>query len=119
MSDFQSLTIAGVNETSITLQWNGSLPEMTGSPQRNIRQYVVTISSQDGGDRQVVLIPPETLGVHTITGLQSTTTYYVVINVIIDTDGQGERTYDLGIPSLTVTTRKHSKLYSVNIVLGP
>ena len=88
----------------MTLQWNEPAPELTGNPQRNITQYVVTISSQDGGHSQVVYVPAEADAVYLIAGLQPSTTYDIEMDFVIDTEGQGEQMYDLGVSSLTVTT---------------
>ena len=88
------------------VQWNGCPPELTGNPQRNITQYAVTISSQDGGHQEVVFIPAEDVAVYDFEGLQPATTYNFEINVVIYTAEQGEQTYNLGVPPLTVSTRK-------------
>ena len=112
--DFQSPSVANLNETSVTLQWNEPPPEMTGYPQRNITQYAVSISSQDGGEQEVALVPAEAGSntVYTATDLQPATIYDIEFNVVIDTEGQGERTYDLGISSLIVSTRKYIKAFT-------
>ena len=68
-----------------------------------ISHYVVTVIPRDGRDSQVVFIPAEGGIVYNITGLRQTT-YDIKVEHIIDTEGQGELTYDLGLPLLTVTT---------------
>ena len=109
-SDFQSPSVVSVNETSIMLQWNGSQPMLIGNPQRNITYYAIEIGSQDGGNQQVVFVPTEDTDVYTITGLQPAITYDIDVYVVIDTEGQGEQTYDLGIPPIIATTRKYSNV---------
>ena len=104
LSDFQSPSVASVNETSITLQWNELPPELTGNPQRNITQYAVTISSQDGRHQEDVFIPAEDIAVYNFRSLQPATTYNIKVNIVIDTAGQGEQTYDIGVSPLIVTT---------------
>ena len=103
-TDVQSPIIAGINETSITLQWNAPPPDLTGKPNRNITQYAVTIS-QDSGDSQVAFVPAAIDAVYFIRDLRLHTTYDIKIDVIIDTEGQGEQTYDIGQPLFAVTTR--------------
>ena len=109
LSDLQAPYVADIKETLITLQWNEPPPELTGNPQRNITYYAVTISSQDGEVQESVSIPAEAAAVYTITGLQMATTYNFGINVVIDTEGQGEQTCDLGVPPFIVTTREYNK----------
>ena len=109
LSDIESPLVADIAETLITLQWNEPPPELTGNPQRNITYYAITISSQDGEDQQFASVPAEA-AVYNITGLQMATTYDIGINVVIDTEGQGEQTYDLGVPPFIVTTREYSDI---------
>ena len=109
LSDFQPPSVERFDPTSITLHWNRSSPELTGNPQRNITQYAVTISSQDGIESKVLYVPAEDVAMCTLTGLHSATTYDIEIHVIIDTEGQGDQTYDLGINPLIVTTREYRK----------
>ena len=98
----QSPSVAGINESSITLRWNEPPPEVPRNPQRNITQYVVTVSPQDGGDAQVVLVPAEAGAEYIIAGLQPVTPYDINVNVVINTEGQGDKTYDIGVLPLTV-----------------
>ena len=105
----QSPIVVGINETSITLQWKAPPPDLTGKPNRNITQYAVTVSPQDGGGSQVAFVPAEIDAVCIITDLRLHTTYDIKIDVIIDTEGQGEQTYDIGSPLFALTTK--SKYY--------
>ena len=100
-----SPSIAGFNKTSITLQWTEPPPELTGKPQRLITQYAIKIIQKyNGGNLQVALVPAEGDAMYVITNLQPATTYDIEVNVVIDTEGQGEQPFDLGVPFLTVTT---------------
>ena len=101
--DIRSPSIVGISGTSITLQWSEPPPILTGIPRRVIIQYVVTVVPRDGGDSQVVFVPAEDGIMYNITGLKRTT-YDIIVEYIIDTDGQGQQTYDLRSPLLTVTT---------------
>ena len=57
-----------------------------------------------------MFVPAEADAVYIITGLQPVTTYDIQIDVVIDTEGQGEQTYDLGVPPLIVTTREYTSM---------
>ena len=102
-SDIQSPSVAAVNLSSISLHWNESAPKLTGNPHRDITQYAVTISSRDGGDSQNVLVPAEAGVVVNVTGVRLPNIFDIGIEVVIDTEGQGEQTYDIGVPVITVT----------------
>ena len=102
--DIQPPTIVGVNETSITLQWSEPPPALTGNPHRIITQYAVKILPQVGGDPQVFFVPAEIDAVCVITGLHLSTTYDIKVDVVIDTEGQGEQTYDIGSLPFNLTT---------------
>ena len=101
--DIQPPSVVAFNMTSVSLQWNEPPPELTGNPHRNITQYVVTVSPQDGGDAKVVFVPAEAGVVGMVTGLRLPNTFDIGIEVVIDTEGQGEQTYDIGVPVITVT----------------
>ena len=94
----------GVSETSITLQWNEPPPVLTGYPRRNITRYSVAINPQSGGDRQVVFVPAEAGVFKIISNLQNTTVYDIKVSTVINTEGQGEQTYDIGSQVFTLTT---------------
>ena len=94
----------GVSKRSITLQWNEPPPDLTGNPPRNITQYAVTVSPQDGGNPHVQFVPAKAGAVCFITNLQTTMAYDIKVEVVIDTERQGEQTYDIGPPQFTVTT---------------
>ena len=102
-SDIQPLSVVAGNKTSVSLQWNEPPPELTGNPHRNITQYVVKVSSQDGGDPQIVFVPAEVGVVGIVTGLRLPNTFDIGTKVVINTEGQGEQTYDIGVPVFTVT----------------
>lgn len=69
----------GVNETSII-----------------ITQYAVNVLTQDGLEPQVAFVSATSDAVCVITGLQVSTTYEIKVDVVIDTEGQGEQMYDIG-----------------------
>ena len=104
-TDVQSPNIVGINETSITLQWNVPPPDLTGKPNRNITRYAVTFGPQDGGGSQVAFVPPEIDAAYVLTDLRPHATYDIKVEVIIDTEGQGEQTYDIGPPLFSVSTK--------------
>ena len=114
-SDIQSPSVELVNATSISLHYNESIPLLRGNPNRNITQYLVKVSPRDGGDQQVVFVTPEVSAVVIVTGLNLLNTFDIGTEVVIDTEGQGEQTYDIGVPVITVTsaTRKYSKYLSL------
>ena len=99
-------TIVAVDETSITLQWNEPPPELAGNPHRNITQYAVTIIPQDGGESQVVFVRAEEDTFYNVTSLHLATIYDIKVHVVIDTERQGEQTYDIGPPVFSVTTTR-------------
>ena len=113
--DIQSPSVVNIDTSwtmdtsSFSLQWNGVPPKLTGSPRRNITQYAVTISRRDGEAPKVVYIPAEAGTVYAVTGLQKLSTYDIEVDVVIDTEGQGKQTYDLGISLITVNTPAPSK----------
>ena len=109
----QSPSVAAVNDTSITLQWNDPPPELTGYPKRNITHYAITVTPKDGGDSQVAFVPAEAGAVYTVAGLHWGSTYDIDVNVFIDTEGQGGQVYDMGISLITVnTTGKGSNFFA-------
>ena len=99
----QSPSIVGISATSITLQWSEPPPVLTGIPHRIITHYVVTVVDRDRGDSLVNYVLAEAGIVYNITGLRPTK-YDIKVEHVIDTDGQGEQTYDLESPLLSVTT---------------
>ena len=101
-SDIKHPSVELVNDTSISMKWNETAPELIGNPHRNITQYAVTLSPKDGGDSQHMYVPAEAGVVVNVTGLQLPNTFDIGIDVIIDTEGQGERTYDIGVTVITV-----------------
>ena len=100
----QSPSVAAVNASSIALQWNETIPVLAGNPHRNITSYEVTVTNQNDGTKQAVFVSAAPGMVYNITGLQRGSTYDIEINVVIDTEGQGEQTYDIGIRPITVNT---------------
>ena len=102
-SDLPSATV-NVSSNSITLNWDGPPPELTGDPQRAITQYAVTLTPQNGGEPITTFSPAEAGSEATFTGLEPETTYDIQINAVIDTEGQGEETFDIGVPLFSETT---------------
>ena len=98
----------------MTLRWTEPPPILTGSPPRNITKYEVTLTPHGGGDSRFVLVPADANAGYSVTGLPPGTTYDIKVDVVIDTatKGQGELTYDIGIPLLTVTTGEYTVSYS-------
>ncbi len=98
------MSIINIEDMRITLSWNDPPPSLSGDIPREITQYAVTVTPQDGGPSQTVYVPAEGGAEYTITGLMPGTAYDIDIEVVIDTDGQGEVEYDIGIPAQEVTT---------------
>ena len=103
----QPPSVPSVTNSSITLQWNEPPPAIPGNPPRYVSQYAVTYSPHDGGNSHVVLVPAETGAEYNITGLLPETLYDIGVDAVINTNGQGEHTYDLGVRLLTVSTGKN------------
>ena len=80
---------------------------MAGEILRNISQYAITLTPKDGGDPITVFAPAEAGTSLEVTGLKPETDYDIDIMAVIDTEGQGEETYDLRIPKLTIKTSKY------------
>ena len=99
LSDIQSPSV-DVNTTSVSLQWNEPPPRLLGNPQRSITQYEVTTVQRNDGRSQIVFVIAEAGAVYTITSLQSPMAFDIRINVVINTEGQGEQSYDIGVVSL-------------------
>ena len=78
---------------------------------RNITQYAVTLTPQDGGDPITAFVPAEAGGEVTIPGLEPETTYDVLVEAVIDTVGQGEEIFDLGFTPMTVATGECHAVY--------
>ena len=77
---------------------------MAGELRRNITQYEVTLIPQDGGDPITVYAPAEAGTAIEVSGLTPETQYDIQIRAVIETEGQGEESYDLGIPRMTIET---------------
>ena len=107
-----------VYKTSMTLIWNEPPPILTGTPKRNITQYEVTLIPQDGGHTRLVLVPAEANAAYIVRDLAPGTAYDIKVYVVIDTEtkGQGELTYDIGIPLFTITTGK--QIIFMNVYVG-
>ena len=82
---------------------------MQGDIPRNITQYAVTLTPQDGGLPITVFVPAEPGASIEVTGLTPETAYDVDVMAVIDTEGQGEVTYNLGIPTITIETGENSR----------
>ena len=99
-SDIQSPSVGG-NTTSISLQWNEPPPRLLGSPQRSITRYEVTTVQRDGGGSQIALVTAESGVIYTVSSLHSPMGFDFRTNVVINTEGQGEQSYDIGVPPLS------------------
>ena len=104
--DLPPPSLGDVGARSITLNWDEPPPGLTSEPPRNITHFAVTLTPRDGGDAITVYAPAEAGTSLDITGLTPETEYHIEVMVVIDTEGQGEETYDLRIPILTVITGK-------------
>ncbi len=104
--DLPTPSLSNIEDMSLTLRWDEKPPELSGNPQRQITEYAVTVAPQDGGPSQTVYVPAEEGAEYTITGLMPGTMYSVDVGVVVDTDGQGELTYDIDVPPLNVNTSK-------------
>ena len=99
-----SPTVGEIGARSVTFSLDEPLPVLSGTPQREITQFAVTFTPQDGGPPVTMYFPAEDGTSFTADGLSPETAYDVEVGVVIDTEGQGEETYDLGIPALTIVT---------------
>ena len=98
--------IVYVTSDSITLNWVEPPPALTGNLQRAITQYAVTVVSEDDTPLYPVFIPAEAGIGFTFYNLEPGTAYDIHISAVIDTENQGEVTFDIGEPSLSSTTCK-------------
>ena len=87
--------------TLISLQWNDPPPRLLGSPQRSITQYEVTAVQRDGEGSQIALVTAEAGVVYTVSTLHSPMGFDFKTNVVINTEGQSEQSYDIGVPPLS------------------
>ena len=97
---------------SVTLGFDDPPPELTGEPPRSVTQYAVTLTPQDGSPPITVFVSAEASTNYTVLGLKPETSYDVEVGVVIDTEGQGEETYDLGVPKFSIETSKFLKFFS-------
>ena len=104
LTEVPSPTVDEIGARSVTFSLDEPLPLLTGAPQREITQFAVTFTPQDGGPPVTMYFPAEEGTPFTADGLSPETAYDVEVGVVIDTEGQGEETYDLGIPPLTIET---------------
>ena len=102
-------SLGDVGARSVILNWDEPPPELTGDLPRAITQYAVTLTPRDGGSPISTFAPAEAGTSLRVTGLKPETEYDVEVMAVIDTEGQGEETYDLGIPILTIETSKTLK----------
>ena len=86
-------------------------PMLEGDPQRAITQYAVTLTPQDGGPAQIAYIPAEA-GTYPVEGLSPETMYDVLFEPVIDTEGQGEEPFDLGIAPLMLETSRFATYFN-------
>ena len=105
-----SASVGNIGGRSITLNWPDTAPpELQGDIPRNITQYAVTLTPQDGGPPITILVPAEPGASLEVTGLTPETAYDVDVMAVIDTEGQGEQTYNLGIPSILIETGENTR----------
>ena len=104
MSELPAPSFTDIRGRSITVTFDEPPPELAGDLVRNITQYSVTLTPQDGGDPITVFVPAEAGGEVTIPGLEPETAYDVLVEAVIDTAGQGEETFDLGFTLMTIET---------------
>ena len=96
-------SIEDIGDRTITLYWDEPPPELLSEPPRNITQYVVTLTSPDGGPSVSVFVPAQAGTSYEVTGLKPETTYDIEVLPVIVTEGQGEATFDMGI-ALSIQT---------------
>ena len=96
-------SIDDIGDRTITLNWDEPPPELLSEPPRNITQYAVTLTPQDGGPSVSVFVPAQAGISYEVTGLKPETTYDIEVLPIIATEGQGEATFDMGI-ALSIQT---------------
>ena len=106
LPDLPSPSFTEVGDRSVTLSFDEPPPALVGDLERNITQYAVTLTPQDGGDPITIFVPSGTGSEVTVQDLEPETTYDVKVEAVIDTAGQGEETYDLGFTPMTVETSK-------------
>ena len=94
----------------MTLNWDEPPPVLSGDLPRNITQYAVTLTPRDGGPPMTTFAPAEAGTSLEVTGLKPETEYDIEVMTVINTEGQGEETYDLGSSVLTIETSKPLKL---------
>ncbi len=103
--ELPSPTVDDIGPNSFTLNWpEEDPPELMSDPPRTINEYAVTVTPEDGGPSQTFYVPAESNATLEVTGLDPETEYDVDIGAVIDTEGQGENVYDLGVPPLNVET---------------
>ena len=83
---------------------------MEGDIPREITQYSITATPQDGGPSVTFYVLAEEGASITVSDLDPETAYDIKVSAVIDTEGQGEETFDLGLPSLSITTGMFSFL---------
>lgn len=109
LSDIPPPSISEIAGRSITVNWDEPPPELAGDLTRNITQYAITLTPQDGGPPQTFTVPAEAGTEYELTGLMPETMYEIQIDAVINTDGQGEEVYDIGIPQINIETSKMIK----------
>ena len=102
-----SPVVDSIDSSGITLTWEDAPPDLPGDLQRSIAQYEVTVTPQNGGDPITYYVPAVEGASVIISNLESGTPYDVQVNAVIETEGQGETTVDLGVPPLSITTGKN------------
>ena len=101
--EIQTPSIDDIGDRTITLNWDEPPPELLSEPPRNITEYAVTLTPQDGGPSVSVFVPAQAGTSYEVTGLKPETTYDIEVLPVIATEGQGEATFDMGI-ALSIQT---------------
>ena len=114
LSEIPPPSVSDIAGRSITVNWDEPPPELAGDLKRNITQYAITLTPQDGGPPQTFSVPAEAGTEYELTGLMPETTYELQINAVINTDGQGEEIYDIGIPQINVDTGEIIKEFLIH-----
>ena len=103
-------SIEDIGDRSISLNWDEPPPELLSDPPRNITQYAVTLTPQDGGPSVSVFVPAEAGTNYEVTGLKPEAAYDIEVLPVIFTEGQGEATFDMGI-TLIIQTSMYQDRY--------
>ena len=73
-----------VDGTSVFLTWDNPPPQLKGDPPREITQYAVTATPQDGGPSETFYVPAEEGASITVSDLDPETAYDIKVSAVID-----------------------------------